>query len=131
LAFDRWFAQARVHSIQADSCLFLQNDCIFVAYVDDCLIFAGKEDVINKLIADLSKNFLLQDEGDVNAFIGVQIHKDPGSKTITLSQPSLIQQVIRDVGITHQNNGKLLWLIPFCMQILQTQTELKNGIIGQ
>ena len=62
--------------------------------------------VVNKLIAELSKNFLLQDEGDVNAFLGVQIHKDQGSKTITLGQPSLIQQVIQDVGITHLSNGK-------------------------
>ncbi len=48
----------------------------------------------------------MQDEGDVNAFLGVQIVKDPRTKNITLSQPSLIQQILHDVGITNVSNGK-------------------------
>jgi hypothetical protein len=42
--------------------------------------------VINTLIKELSKEFLLQDEGDVNAFLGVQIKKDVTKKTITFTQ---------------------------------------------
>jgi len=79
-----------------DKCLFLRNYCILVVYVDDCLIFAQHDDTINALIKALSADFLLQDEGDVNTFLGVQIHKDESTKTITLMQPSLIQQVLQD-----------------------------------
>jgi hypothetical protein len=86
--------------------LFLCNDCILVIYVDDCLIFAEHDHTVDSLIQALSKSYLLQDEGDVNAFLGVQIVKDPRTKNITLSQPSLIQQILHDVGITNVSNGK-------------------------
>jgi len=74
--------------------------------VDDCLIFAQHDATINALIKALSAGFLLQDEGDVNAFLGVQIRRDASTKSITLTQPSLIQQILQDVGIRGQSNGK-------------------------
>jgi hypothetical protein len=85
---------------------FFLDDSILVVYVDDCLIFAQHDDTINVLIKALSADFLLQDEGDVNAFLGAQIRKDAVTKTITLTQPSLIQQILQDVGIRGQSNGK-------------------------
>ncbi len=55
------FVQSRT-----DSCLFLRHDCILVVYVDDCLIFAE--------INTLSASYLLQDERDMNAFLGIKIN---------------------------------------------------------
>jgi len=89
-----------------DKCMFLRDDCILVVYVDDCLIFAQQDDTINALIKALSADFLLQDEGDVNAFLGVQTHKEASTKSITLTQPNLIQQILQDVGIRGQSTGK-------------------------
>jgi hypothetical protein len=94
------------HQSATDKCLFLRDDSILVVYVDDCLIFAQHDDTINDLIKALSAAFLLQDKGDVNVFLGVQIRKDAVTKTITLTQPSLIQQILQDVGIHGQSNGK-------------------------
>jgi hypothetical protein len=91
---------------KTDQCLFLGKDCILVVYVDDCLLFAGDSTVIDKLIRDLSTSILLQDEGDVNAFLGVQINEDPVTHTITFTLPSLLQQVLHDVGIRANSNGK-------------------------
>ncbi len=70
-----------------DKCLFLRNYCILVVYVDDCLIFAQHDDTINALIKALSADFLLQDEGDVNTFLGVQIHKMNPPKLSLLCSP--------------------------------------------
>ncbi len=92
--------------LATDKCLFLRDDCILVVYVDDCLIFAQHDDTINALIKALSADFLLQDEGDVNAFLGVQINKDVSTKSITLTQPALIQQILQDVGIRGESKGK-------------------------
>jgi hypothetical protein len=69
-------------------------------------LFAKDSTVIDNLIADLSKKKSLQDEGDVNAFLGVQITKDPVNKTITFTQPNLIQQIIQDVGLSVSSNSK-------------------------
>ena len=89
-----------------DSCLFIRDDCILVVYVDDCLIFAEDDTVINDLIKALLADFLLQDEGDVTAFLGVQIRKDPKTKTLILTQLNLIQQILHDVGLCGQSKGK-------------------------
>ena len=91
---------------KTDQCLFLRKDSILVVYVDDCLLFAKDSKVIDKLIQDLSTTFLLQDEGDVSALLGVQIKKDPVTRTITFTQPSLLQQILQDVGIEEQSNRK-------------------------
>jgi hypothetical protein len=89
-----------------DSCLFLQKDCIIVVFVDDCLFFAPEASTINSVIKALSKNFKLKDEGDVSTFLGVQIRKDPVAKTISFTQPGLIDQLICDLGITEASAGK-------------------------
>ncbi len=91
---------------KTDSCLFLWSDCIIVVYVDDCLFFSPSATVIDKVIVSLSKTFKLKDEGNVSAFLGVQIAKDSKTKSISLTQPSLIEQIIRDVGITQFSKGK-------------------------
>jgi hypothetical protein len=89
-----------------DSCLFLRHDCIIVVYVDDCLFFSPRASTINQVITSLLRTFKLKDEGDVSAFLGVQIAKDPSAKTISFTQPGLINQLIKDVGITEASNGK-------------------------
>ena len=58
---------------KTDSCLFLCTDCIIVIYVDDCLFFSPHASTVDNVIASLSKSFKLKDEGDVSAFLGVQI----------------------------------------------------------
>jgi len=89
-----------------DSCLFLRNDCIIVVYVDDCLFFAPTASTTDSVITALSKNFKLKDEGDVSAFLGVQIRKHPVSKTISFTQPGLIDQLLRDLRVTEASVGK-------------------------
>jgi hypothetical protein len=70
------------------------------------LIFSKESSTIDQLIKSLSKIFLLQDEGDVSAFLGVQIQKDKTTKTISPTQPGLIEQVIKDVGLDQYSKGK-------------------------
>jgi hypothetical protein len=44
-------------------------------YVDDCLFFCHDEKKINNLIADLNTTFNLTEEGDVAAYLGVNVNK--------------------------------------------------------
>ncbi len=75
-------------------------------YFDDCLLFPHSEVTINNLIKSLSKTFLLQDEGDVAAFLGIQLCKDVNSKAIFLSQSGLIEVLIKDIGYDQLNKGR-------------------------
>lgn len=91
---------------KTDSCLFLRHDCIIIVYVDDCLFFSRNTSTIDQVIASLSASFKLKDEGDVSAFSGVQISKDIINKSIQFTQPGLIDQILRDVGLTTYSKGK-------------------------
>jgi hypothetical protein len=62
-------------------------------------MFAPKDNIINQLIKSLLESFLLQDAGDVSAFLGIQVRKDPTTQTFSVTQPSLLEQVINDVGV--------------------------------
>jgi len=77
-----------------DSCLFLRKDGVIVVYVDDCLFFSPDAAVIDSVITSLSCTLKLKDEGDVTAFLGVNITKNTTSKTIQFTQPGLIDQII-------------------------------------
>jgi len=70
------------------------------------LFFTPEASTINSVIKALSKNFKLKDEGDVSTFLGVHIRKDPVAKTISFTQPGLIDQLICDLGITEASAGK-------------------------
>ncbi len=54
----------------------------------------------------MPSTFLLQDKGDASAFLGIQAKKDPNSKTITLTQPGLIAQVNKDIGLYDFRKGR-------------------------
>jgi hypothetical protein len=89
-----------------DTCLFLRDDCIIIIYVDDCLFFSPSSTVIDGVIKTLSQTLKLKDEGDVAAFLGVNIARDVATKKIAFTQPGLIDQIIRDVGLTAHSKHK-------------------------
>ncbi len=65
---DRGFTQSSI-----DPCLFIRNNCIVIVYVDDCFLFAKSDDTLDTLIASLEKDFHLTSQGDVGAFLSIDI----------------------------------------------------------
>jgi hypothetical protein len=60
-------------NIIVDPCLFLRSYCILVVYVNDCLLFSKDSSVLDTLIASLKQEFILTMEGDVSAFLSIDI----------------------------------------------------------
>jgi hypothetical protein len=60
-----------------DPCLFIKPNCKLVVYVDDCLLFAKSDKVLDYIISFLQSEFNLTSEGDVRAFLGVDIQRTP------------------------------------------------------
>jgi len=54
---------------------------------------------VQAVIASLQQTFLLKNEGEVKDFLGICISRDPQDGTITLTQLSLIDLVLTDLGL--------------------------------
>jgi hypothetical protein len=89
-----------------DPCLYLRHDCLMVVYTDDCLIFAKNDAIIDDLIQALSTTYLLEDQGRVNDYLGIRITKDSHSKTISMTQPGLIEAILNDLHLSSSSKSK-------------------------
>jgi hypothetical protein len=81
------------HQSQIDPCLYMKKDCIMVMYMDDCLIFAPNDGIIDDLISSLSKTYALEDQGDAHDYLGIRIERSKSTGHITMSQPGLIESI--------------------------------------
>ena len=85
-----------------DLCLFLRNDIILIVYVDDCLLFSCKPKTLDKLISFLQQEFTLTDEGDVSAFLGLDIRCNARGH-LELTQLGLIWKIIAECGLESES----------------------------
>ena len=85
----------------SDPCLFISKQIMCVIYVDDTLFFSKHNSIITKVIHKLQSIFELTDEGDIESFLGIKV--DHKGETIEFSQPSLIDKVIKTVGLEHDS----------------------------
>ena len=81
-----------------DPCIFYRNGVTLISWVDDCLIFAPKKELADKVIAELSTKFTLTEEDDVSAYLGVMMKLDETDDTVEMTQPFLIQRIIDLLG---------------------------------
>jgi len=62
--------------------------------------------IIDTLIQNLLQTFLLEDQGTASDYLGIRITKDPHTKTINISQPSLIESVLQDLHLLTSSKAK-------------------------
>ena len=80
-----------------DECVYYRGELIYLCYVDDSWACAPDKRDVNEFIAELKSKFDVTDEGNLNDFLGVNIHRhEDGS--IELTQPHLIEQILRDLN---------------------------------
>jgi hypothetical protein len=90
------------HQSAHDPCLFIRGHCILLVYVDDCLLFAKSNEVLDSILASLEKNFILTSEGTVGAYLGIDIHRTIDG-FLELVQPGLINKIISACGLQDQS----------------------------
>jgi hypothetical protein len=86
-----------------DPCLFIRYDCLVIVYVDDCLFFAKTDLILDTLINNLKAKFNLTSQGDVGAFLGIDIQRTSDGK-LALVQTGLIKKIISFVGLESESN---------------------------
>jgi hypothetical protein len=90
------------HQSCHDPCLFIRGNCILLTYVDDCLLFAKSDDVLDSVLASLEKDFVLTSQGSVGAYLGIDI-KRTSDGFLELTQTGLIQKIISACGLQDQS----------------------------
>ena len=86
---------------QVDPCLWLRHDGMLCLYVDDCVIFANDSSTISSFISRMKdRGYLLQDEGNIKNFLGVNISRIPNGK-YEMKQTGLIQDILNNLGLNH------------------------------
>ncbi len=83
----------------ADQC----TATIFLVYTDDTIPVGPDEKEIEKIVNILSKNFKVEDQGDLSDYLGVNIERRKDGK-IEMTQPTLTLSILKDVGLWE--NGK-------------------------
>ena len=89
----------------SDPCVFISKEIFILVYVDDCILISKKAFVIQKFISYLktgTEYFVFTEEGTMNSYLGVDISSFPDKKGVTLSQPFLIDRVIRALNFDHK-----------------------------
>ena len=94
---------------EMDPCLFLKKGIICAVYVDDTMFLADNDKIIDQHISSLKAlDFDLTDEGDIEAFLGVQVErttdKNGNVNTIKMSQPGLSETIIKTLGLVRDQS---------------------------
>ena len=96
-----------------DTCLYYRGAIVFLVYIDDCIICPDGRS-IDAVVADLRacpRNFTIDDQGDIGDFLGIQIQKRSDG-TILLTQPHLIDSIIKDLHLQSGSNTKKTPAVP-------------------
>ena len=82
-----------------DECLFYRDKTMFVVYVDDGIVVDKDINKVQQVVKDLKEaGYDIEDKSTINDYLGVNCtYLD--EKTIELTQPQLIQQIIEDSKI--------------------------------
>ena len=85
---------------QVDECVLYRGENVYILYPDDYILAGPDLEEIEQVLKDLKKaNLEVTDEGNIEDFLGVNIEMKEGK--IKLSQPHLIEQGIKDLGLNH------------------------------
>jgi Reverse transcriptase (RNA-dependent DNA polymerase) len=89
-----------------DPNLLWKGQYMIIIYTDDTIITYPDETGIDNIISQISKHFKITSADSVTDFLGVHIDRDIDGNTIRMTQPVLIQSIIRDVGLNDNSNGR-------------------------
>ena len=84
--------------LQSDNCVY-QSDTpdgkiILALHVDDVLVAASNQALIDKFNVDMSNTFDLSINNPLSTYLGMSIKRDTTAKTISLSQPGYISELL-------------------------------------
>ena len=103
--FDRFMFNQKYTSSQFDHCVYFRilADGSFIhllLYVDDMLIACKSKVEINRLKAQLSREFEMKDLGEARKILGMEITRDRANGTVHLTQKQYLKKILQRFGMT-------------------------------
>ena len=95
----------RFRQSELDPCFFVHLDMVYLNYVDDSVIIDCNRAKIEAMITDLSTELDLTCEGDLAAFLGIQVYKSSLNGSMTLTQEGLISHFLNATGLLHSHSA--------------------------
>jgi Reverse transcriptase (RNA-dependent DNA polymerase) len=86
-----------------DPCILWRGQVMLTIYTDDTIIAAPNAKDIDIAIADTSSKFFITSKDTVSDFLGVHIQQKVDG-TIEMTQPTLIQSILDDLGLKEDSN---------------------------
>ena len=89
---------------QYDPCLFMNSNMIVIVYVNDILIYAPNNQLIDTFITSMQKeDICLRHKGTTEGYLGVDIKNVNGQ--IHLTQSGLCQRIVNALGLNKYSNS--------------------------
>ena len=82
-----------------DECVFYRGTTIFIVYTDDGILLSPFSSQIDKDLVDMRTLFDIEDQGDLQDYLGVKVVKASEGEGYRLTQPHLIDSILRDLGL--------------------------------
>jgi len=76
-----------------------------MVYIDDCILISKTDKLIKAAIKEISENFEITAEGEVDVYLGVKVEKLEISR-VKMSQPYLIDQILKGLGFNEKTKIK-------------------------
>jgi hypothetical protein len=91
---------------KVDECVFYKGKTIFIVYVDDGIFFGPDLKEIEQAMKNLdAQGFNLDMMGDFKDYLGINFERLPDGR-VKMSEPQLIEQILKDVGLSPGANTK-------------------------
>lgn len=98
-AIDSFLIEAGFTRLKSSNCTYRYDFCTFlVIYVDDIVIFAKHQQIINEIVQMIKNRFEARDLGEITHFLGVNIKRD-SEGGIRMNQEIYIQELLERYGL--------------------------------
>src|SRR5258708_18227987 len=105
IEFDKKICQKGFICLRADPCTYIKrkNDevAIITIWVDDLLLFAGSNQIMNEMKNDLRSQWEVTDLGEPSKIIGIEITRS--DDMITISQKRSMESILTRQGLKEEN----------------------------
>ena len=91
---DRLFRSQGFSRLNEDSSLYISGDLIILIFVEDIVLFSKNKKAIREAKGWLSEAFKMVDLGSLKLFLGMQIDRNRGEKTMVVGQERYIAKVL-------------------------------------